>query len=281
MNGRETKPTLTILHELPGRIRVSLSHPIAGKESVAAALEGHAGVENIEYTPITRSVLLRFRPDEVTREEIVVRVALALALDNGGVPVRILAEPEDRSIAPLTLYSGLLLLGAAGSRIVAGSTTQRVVLEWLAGLTTLGAVADHGWEEFRRRGHVDPEVLSAAYLVAAMLRGNLLPAAFVTWVTTFGRHLVRLPKPGVQVRAIEIPVEDGEGSRYEVEVTRDAEANANARILGLLPATVMKAVIGGAEPRNMLEEIRNVSQMHGEVLEGIGGSRHGIPVWIR
>ena len=103
--------------------------------------------------------------------------------------------------------------------------------DWLAGLGTAGAVMDHAWKELRERGTFDPEVLSLAYLVTAFVRGNLLTASVVTWLASFGRHLVALPPAGVQVRPVEV---DGQGngrSRYEMMIGPDVDAPERVRIL--------------------------------------------------
>jgi hypothetical protein len=158
-----------------------------------------------------------------------------------------------------------------------GSPTQ---WDWLAGLGTAWAVVDHAWKELRQRGTFDPEVLSLAYLVAAFVRGNLLAASMVTWLASFGRHLVAIPSTGVQVRPVEVCGRGNGQSRYEVMIGPDVDAPERVRIVSALQGLLKYAITGGgAHPfRTLLEELEDVSKVHGEVLEGFGRMPQGIPI---
>jgi hypothetical protein len=139
---------------------------------------------------------------------------------------------------------------------------------------------DHAWKELRERGTFDPEVLSLAYLVTAFVRGNLLTASVVTWLASFGRHLVAPFPTGVQVRPVEVHGCGNGQSRYEVMIGPDVDAPERVRILSALQALLKYAITGGgAHPfHTMLEELRDVSKVHGEVLEGFGRMPQGIPI---
>ena len=54
----------------------------------------HPGMESISFSPLTRSILARFNPHEISQEEIVLRIAFHLSLDFNAQPVRLLAVPE-------------------------------------------------------------------------------------------------------------------------------------------------------------------------------------------
>ncbi len=152
--------------------------------------------------------------------------------------------------------------------------------DWLAGLGTAWAVVDHAWKELRDGGRFDPEVLSLAYLVTAFVRGNFLTASVVTWLASFGRHLLAIPPSGVQVRPVEVPGRGKGRSRYEVTIGPDVDAPERARIFSALQGLLKYAITGGgAHPfRTLLEELRDVSKVHGEVLEGFGSVPQGIPI---
>ena len=152
--------------------------------------------------------------------------------------------------------------------------------DWLAGIGTAWAVVDHASKELRERGTFDPEVLSLAYLVTAFLRGNFLTASVVTWLASFGRHLVEVPQTGVQVRPVEMRGRENGEARYEVMIGPDADAPESARMLSALQALLQYAMTGGGAHgfRSLLEELRDVSKVHGEVLEGFGRLRQGIPI---
>ena len=90
------KPVVTVVHSLPGRVRVRLSVAPGDVQRMLAGVREHPGMESISFSPITRSILARFNPHEISREEIVLRIAFHLSLDCGSAPVRLLAEPEQR-----------------------------------------------------------------------------------------------------------------------------------------------------------------------------------------
>ena len=55
-------------------------------QRMLAGIREHPGMESISFSPITRSVLARFNPHEISREEIVLRIAFHLSLDCGSAP---------------------------------------------------------------------------------------------------------------------------------------------------------------------------------------------------
>jgi hypothetical protein len=283
------KPVVTVVHSLPGRVRARLSVAPGDVQRMLAGVREHPGMEAISFSPITRSILARFNPHEIRQEEIVLRIAFHLSLECGSAPVRLLAEPDGRpalggsaAVSAALLALSLVMHGlktAKGwpTRSAGGSPTR---WDWLAGLGTAGAVVDHAWKELRQRGSFDPEVLSLAYLVTAFVRGNFLTASVVTWLASFGRHLVALPPTGVQVRPVEVRGRGNGQSRYEVMIGPDVDAPERVRILGALQGLLKYAMTGGgAHPfRTLLEELRDVSKVHGEVLEGFGRMPQGIPI---
>jgi hypothetical protein len=246
-----------------------------------AGVREHPGMESISFAPLTRSILARFHPHEISQEEIVLRIAFHLSLDYDALPVRLLAEPEQRpalgSSAAVSAVSLALSLVMRGLKIAKRSPNG---WDWVAGLGTGWAVIDHAWKELRERGTFDPEVLSLAYLVTAFVRGNLLTASVVTWLASFGRHLVALPPTGVQVRPVEVRGRGNGVGSYEVIIGPDVDAPERIRILSALQGLLKYAITGGgAHPfRTLLEELRDVSKVHGEVLEGFGRMPQGIPI---
>ncbi len=275
------KPVVTVVHSLPGRVRVRLSAAPADAQRMLAGIREHPGMDSISFSPATRSILARFNPHEISREEIVLRIAFHLSLDRDCVPVRLFAEPEERPAlgGSATVSAALLAWALAmhGFKAAKGSPTR---WDWLAGLGTAYAVVDHAWEELAERRTFDPEVLSLAYLVTAFVRGNFLTASVVTWLASFGRHLVAAPPTGVQVRLVEVRSRAAGQFRYEVMIGPDVDAPERVRILSALQGLLKYAMTGGgAHPfRSLLEELRDVSKVHGEVLEGFGRMPQGIPI---
>ena len=275
------KPVVTVVHSLPGRVRVRISAGPRDVQRMLAGVREHPGMESISFSPITRSILARFNPNEISQEEIALRIAFHLSLDCDSAPVRLLAEPEERpalgGIAAVSAAALALSLVMHGLKLVKGSPTR---WDRLAGLGTAWAVVDHASKELRERGTFDPEVLSLAYLVTAFVRGNFLTASVVTWLASFGRHLVAAPPTGVQVRPVEVRGRGNGQARYEVMIGPDVDAPERVRLLGALQGLLKYAITGGGTHglRSLLEELRDVSKVHGEVLEGFGRMRQGIPI---
>ena len=266
------RTSVTIVHALPGRLRVRLSRRPKTGGVVVDAVARHAGIRSIAYTATTRSVLVLYDPGVVTQDEIVLHIAVSISLDGGAEPVRILLEPEQASVTNGAVVSAGLILAAALSRRLGVGAQGLAQLDRAAGVATACAVLGHAWKEMREKGYFDPEVLSLGYLLSAFLRGEWFKAALVTWLMTHGRHLLEVPRVGVEVRPIEVPHgEDGEG-RHEIIVSKDHEASKAPALVSLVRALIRYMVTGGGMHgrEDFVKELREVSRVHGEVLEGLG-----------
>jgi len=281
VNG-EQQPTVTIEHELSGRLRMRLSHALLQPERARRLVAEHAGVDEVQYTPVSRSMLVRYDPRHISSEEIVIRIATALSLEQDNASIRVLARPPTRELTDSAFYSGIVLLAALALRISGQYTIASVALQRIAGLSTAGAVLYHGWVDYRLRGNIDPEVLTVTYLLTALLRGNALPAATFTWISTFGRHLIRLPARGIVVRP-EQTGHHGNAPRFEVVVAPDPAPPDKMTFFGLIPAMLFQAIAGKTPGlhASLIEDIRRVAKMHDQVLEGVSDFRRGIPLRVR
>jgi hypothetical protein len=270
-----------IVHEIPGRLRVRLSDPPVEPRRMGESVRDHEGIDALDYSVHTRCFLVRFDPRLVSSKEIVVRIGLALSLEHGGGAVRITSAGEPLELSLSALYSAALLAVAFAAR--AGATGTSRLAELVAGAGTAGAVLQHGYEEVRDRGDLDPEVLSVVYLLSAFYRGNLLPAAAFTWLATFGRHLIRRPSAGALLRPVKLSAEGAETPRYEVVVSPLRGETGWRKLLLVLPKVFRYAVSGESARRrsDLLGEIEKISLLHGEVLDGLGELRQGIPMKIR
>ena len=278
---RDQQPAVTIEHELPGRVRVRLSHALRQPERMRRLLVEHAGIAEVRYTAISRSVLVRFDSKYITTQEIVIRIATGLSLEHDNTGIRVLTQPPTRELRDSAFYSGVVLLAALVLRVTGRYQAASPVLDRIASLTTAGAALHHGWTEYRLRGNFDPEVLTVTYLLTALLSGNALPAAIFTWVSTFGRHLVRLPMQGVEIRPAPIG-SDNTSPQFEVVVAPDRTPPDKMTFFGMIPTMLFQAITGRTVgPPSLIENIRHVAQMHDQVLEGVSGFQRGIPLRIR
>ena len=283
MKPPQEKPVVTVVHSLPGRVRVRFSQPPEDPERLAASVGEHPGMGTLAYTPATRSLLVQFDPHAITQEEITLRIAFQLALDRGGQSVRLLAAPEHSVIQDSAVFAAIGLATSLTMRWLKPTRAGPSPLDWAAGLGTAWSIVDHAWKELRQQGYFDPEVLTLAYLVTALVRGNFLKASVVTWLSTFGRHLIEVAPNGVEVRPLEVPATGGQGRRLELVVGPDTETPEHMRLLGGLQGVLKYAMSGGGAHgvRSLWEELRDVSRIHGEVLEGYGRTGDGIPIRFR
>lgn len=271
---------ITLLHRLPGRVRMHLRPAPAEPERLVEAIEGHEGIELVRYAAPTGTVLVRFDTHHVQAEELILRVAVAHSFDGGAQPVCILTEPERSEISGSALTAGGLLLTAGASRLLRPGSAAPTTLEWAAGLLTAVAVLDHAWEETKVRGYYDPEVLSLGYLATALARRQVLKSALLTWGATFGRHLLEMPREVVTVRPVRHTDTAAGGPVYRVEIGRGPDSSARARFLRLLRSFIEPAVGSGRtySRRSLVDEMLDVSRRHGRILDGMEGMPDGIPL---
>jgi hypothetical protein len=279
---RDQQPAVTIEHELPGRLRIRLSHALRQPERLRRLVAEHAGVAEVQYTAVSRSVLVRYDLRHISTEEIVIRIATGLSLEQDNAGIRVLTRPPTRELTDPAFYSGIALLAALALRGMGQYTAAGAALDRIAGLTTAGAALHHGWVDYRLRGNIHPEVLTVTYLLTALLSGNALPAATFTWISCFGRHLVRLPARGVEVRAAQTS-SHGTPPRFEVVVAPDLTPPDKMTLFGFIPTMLFRAITGGplGQHVSLIEDIRRVAKMHNQVLEGVSDFRRGIHLRVR
>jgi hypothetical protein len=270
----EAKPTITIVHELPGRWRLRLSVPPENPTRLVKSVQAHEGIGEIAYNPIVRSLLVHFDSQCVTREEIMMRIAVSLSEQKGLVPVYVLTEPARRQVSPEVWGSGVLLLLSYGMRL-AYRSNKPASADWIGGLSVAAAVAEHARREHAEKGTVDPEVWTLFYLVWALLRRNALRVAAITWLTVFGRHLLHYAQGVIEVRPVRQGPKDKD-TYFQVSLRAGIEGAEDLSFPGQLLESVV-AVMGGQAAR-FIGDLRNVTRLHDQVLHGLGQFRSGVPV---
>lgn len=274
---------IRVLHRLPGRLRLRLSSAPQRPGDMERTVKLHAGVQEVTYSPHTRSLLLRFDGSEISQEELIIRAAVFVSLDNELAPVRVYSDYEATGLSNSAYLSGFLILTALASRLVPRLAPARNLLDWAGGAGTAYAVLDHAYGELKERDSFDPEVLSVIYLMTSFAQGRVLPAALFSWIATFGRHLMEYSSRNIEVRAARTDAGDGDESPYEVVVTPIKQLPVRRGILRLLPALIMHAATGDTAhiQGTLLEQVRKITQDHGDVLEGFGKLEHGMPIRFR
>lgn len=263
-------PSVTILHTLHGRLRLSLSWPPKSVEKLKEDVIGHTGIDSLTYNPITKSILIYYNPSEVDASEILIRVALSVSLDYDLIPIEIITKPTYKGLSTIDQYAGISLLTAWISSFLKASTDLQKMLRWNATLSTIVSVLHHAWIEAKGRGVYDPEVLSVAYLINSMSKENFLPAATGTWLTTFGRHLMESSGENMILQAFKVHDEDKESAYYDVAIIPKRHIRDRRDMTSKLIASMTKSIGGESGQIGWMKQMKNVSRSHGDILEGIG-----------
>jgi len=183
-------PQLRIIHQIPGRIRVKMNILPENAQKMEKTVSSHPGIHEVSISPLTRTLLLRFEPDTISQEELIIRAAVYLSLENNFCPIKIYSDIEVKELSNMAFLSGFFVISALGIKLFKRFSRIHPMLDWIAGISTAYSILDHGHRELKERGNFDPEVLSVLYLLMAFVQGNHLSASLFTWVATFGRHLL-------------------------------------------------------------------------------------------
>lgn len=199
------KPMVTILHAIPGRLRFSLScHPQKVDGFTQGILE-HPGINLVQYSPITKSLVITYRQELIQPAEIVIRVVTSLSLEHNFAPVQLSSKLKPKGLGVLDKYSGLALLAAWGVKFLGCHLNIQKIFLWNGVLSTIISILGHAWMEAKKRGIYDPEVLSLVYLINSIFKKNLLFATSLTWVTAFGRHIWEAADDKAEANQLPLP----------------------------------------------------------------------------
>ena len=269
--------SVTLVHALPGRIRILLSDPPRDGDRFTSALRSHEGVRMVSFSPISKSTLIEYGKGHLTTEEIMLRSAVALSFEYDDRPVQILTQPKSKIMTDGAVLSGILLAGVAAVRWSV-SQKHRSLIDYTAGAGVALAVIEHGWREAREQGYIHPELLSLGYLIVSGFRRNVFRGAVITWVASFGRHLLSGEEQCIEIRPLTKMNEETGSKSYEVKVAKNMSGrtpllNMFRSLLGMVG---IASFAGGYE--SLLGEFQNIARAHGEVLEGMGDQLKGIPL---
>lgn len=103
-------------------------------------------------------------------------------------------------------------------------------INWAVVGTTIGAIGEHAYNEINERGYFDPEVVSVMYLINSVTKGEFLLPSAVTWLTTFGRHLIELSYGGLMISVREFKNRGG-NKYFDVSVKTDNELSKGAGMI--------------------------------------------------
>lgn len=272
--------SVTLVHELPGRVRTKLSVPPADLQRFEKALVSHKGLESVHYSTITKSLLVKYEIGHLTTEEILLRTAIALSMEHNYQAVKVRLGDNSEIMTDAAIIAGLTLLAAGGLKL-GNKNGGTAWLTRASGIAVALAVGEHGWREAREHGYVHPEVLSVAYLFTSWVRGNILRGAVVTWIASFGRHLLQGPEKCIDVRPINKFYEENEPRTYQISLVPQQHQRTPLLQLahGMLGIFGLSGSAGSGD--SLYEEIQNMAQTHDRVLEGLELQPNGIPLTFR
>lgn len=277
------KLEILLAHHLPGRVRLRLSHPLKTPEATIRNIEQHEGIQPIIYTAETQNLLVTFDRHLISLEEIIIRASLAYSTEYDLAPTTIKASQPQTSLSGLSLVSGLTLIAGHLLRLLSSDGKIFRNVQVLSGIGTTMAVAEHTYSDLKQTGRFHPEVLSAIYLLAAFVRGNLLKSATTAWVMTFARHLLEAPAKVLKIEADVIDPEcDEEKCEYEATISNQQPYTAPADLVTRLPGFLIglyRDMNQTIEDR-IFREIWKVSEDHQNILEGIESTSNGVRLHI-
>lgn len=269
-----------IIHRTQGRLRLRLSRPPAQVNIFLSKIIKHDGIESLSFNPVSKSLLAHYKQSVVSSTEILLRVSIILSAEFGNQVVRIDRYHDSRSLVYLDYYSGASILLAGLSHIVKISESTLKWIDYNAGYSTAASVLYHAWMEVQKEGLYDPEVVSVVYLINSLIKGNFLTASAITWIATFGRHLLTPIEESCLIKAYEV-MNDDEKSYMDVEVAPIIENASQIHPIRLFVHSIAKMI--GLAPTNqsysLIDQIKHVSKAHHNVLEGIG--KKPSPVYMR
>ena len=268
---------ITLLHELPGRIRIQLSAPPVKLERFINGLKAHDGFLSAVFNPISRSLLITYETGHLGTEEILLRTAIALSMEYDYLPAQVHLGSGSEVMTDGAIIAGLILLAAGGFQLSSKSAGS-LLFTRAAGIAVALAVAEHSWREAREHGYVHPEVLSVGYLLASWLRGNIFRGATVTWIASFGRHLLQGPEKCIDVRPVNKKYKKNEARTFRISLV--PQQSHKSPLLswanGIMGIFGLSGIAGNAN--TFFTEIKNMAQAHDRVMEGFEMQPDGIPL---
>lgn len=223
-------PTIVIAHKIKGRIRIKLSHPLRNGKELMKNLVKKDEIYKANYTDITKSILIEYNPYRISEDEVIIRVIALYSKSYDMIPIRLIYESKKKNLPPMACYS-LVMLGIGGiSKYITMNQQISDFINWAVVGTTIGAIGEHAYNEVNERGYFDPEVVSVMYLINSVTKGEFLLPSAVTWLTTFGRHLIELSYGGLMISVREFKNRDG-NKYFDVSVKTDNELSKGAGMI--------------------------------------------------
>jgi hypothetical protein len=207
-------------------------------------------------------------------QEILIRTAVAFSLQHGLKPVKLSQPTPNEFITPKGLMAGATILSTGLLSLFTPGRFLGTAMNWLSAITTTAAVLEHAGFDYRKKGSVDPEVLSLVFLANSVLNNkNLLLPSALTWITTFGRHFSKNEGEGVLLEIKKNTSGDKAGN-YDLNVSKLSSRGSFADLLNVFAENLLTSQ--GGFDNTIFEKSKDLLKMHNKNLEGIGDKIKGI-----
>jgi hypothetical protein len=258
--------SIHISHNLPGRVRFRFSKPLLEIEKLKLHVMEHEGIQKMNYSDVTRGMLVHFNENVIDLQEILIRTALAFSLENHLKSVYITRKTERQFITSKGIVAGISIVASGLTTLLSPGSPFQKSLDWLSAITTSAAVLEHAGYDYRKKGSVDPEVFSLVFLAnRAISGGNLLFPSALTWVATFGRHFSSNEGEGI---LLEIRKTGEKDQNYEVNVSKSAAKTGYVDLLNVFAEKFLSSETGF--DNTIFEKSKTLLKSHKTNLEGIG-----------
>mgnify|MGYP006954324057 FL=1 len=184
-------PIIYMVHEMEGRLRVKISHPISDINEAENFIKEVEGVTSFKYNDKIKSILVNYDSNIAYVEDIIIKIALLMKKLYGFHKVKFISNCKKNDMPLFSYYSLASICCSKLMKIIGINARGQEFLNWITIGTTIGAITQHAYMEINEKGTIDPEVMSIMYLINSIGKGNMTDASLVTWITTFGRHILK------------------------------------------------------------------------------------------
>ncbi|MFC0524476.1 HMA2 domain-containing protein [Pontibacillus salicampi] len=170
--------TFTIIHDIPGRLRLIIPALYDKKdyEQINQMFSSIKGIEQVRIEPIIQSMVISYNQEMINKKNILRFISLFFKqtrfdpLDN----IMVNFKPNQRKDFLRSLVTGILLLVAYLNK---SSGSVPGMLDYAVVISTAYTVLSHG--ENHKLRH--PDVITGIVSMLSLGVGNILHVAMVTW----------------------------------------------------------------------------------------------------
>ncbi|RDY23307.1 hypothetical protein CHF27_008640 [Romboutsia maritimum] len=234
-------PTIVMVHKLEGRIRVKISHPVIDIKQAEEFIQGVEGITYIRYNEHIKSMLIKFNPATISSENVIIKIAIFMSEEYGLSKIKFISDCHKNNMPLLSYYSMISILGANIIKFLNPVNQVQDFVNWIATGITVGAIGEHAYHEMSQMGTIDPEVMSVMYLANSIGKGNMVNASLITWITTFGRHILQKSYESFIINIERIQSQCSSESCYDISVVPSIEKEKRIDTFKLFASEIIES----------------------------------------